>query len=318
MAPVVTDISAPAKHADFAILNDHLPHTITLLRRLQFTHFPQDTTEHAHYLFVSDHDGLSDNQGRGHFAAAHLDLSKGPETELYFYSTLEDYKDLDGLSEGEIEHILDIIVALFQHVKAIAESTLSSGTLKLFREHGVMVGGLHQPTYELLCAKRGFKSSYWNPHDVWLFRLDRLPILSEGLTSLQGEGYKEHGLKWDTIRREDCPLIASRTKIPKVEATLMSEPSVAIRDAEGILVAWGFMGVAGTLSTLHVEEPYRGKGVAKAVATKVFREHSFGDDGWGSADVHVDNVQSQAVCKSLGAEYGWRTCWTVIDFNSIP
>ncbi|ROW01619.1 hypothetical protein VSDG_02255 [Cytospora chrysosperma] len=318
MAPVVNDLPAPAKHADFAILNDHLPQTITLLRRLQFTHLPQDAIEHAHYLFASDPNDPPGSQGRGHFAAAHLDFTKGPETELYFYSTLEDYKGLDGLSEGEVEHILDIIVALFQRVKSIAESTLSSGAHKLFREHGVMVGGLHQPTYELLCERRGFKSSYWNPHDAWLFRLDRFPVLSEGLTSLQGEGYKEHGLRWDVVRREDCPLIASRTKLPKVEATLMSEPSVAVRDAEGTLVAWGFMGVAGTLSTLHVEEPYRGKGIAKAVATKVFREHSFGDDGWGSADVHVDNVQSQAVCKSLGAEYGWKTCWTVIDFNSIP
>lgn len=29
------------------------------------------------------------------------------------------------------------------------------------------------------------------------------------------------------------------------------------------------------------QEPYRGKGIAKAIATKVMREHSFGDDGWG-------------------------------------
>ncbi|KUI65968.1 hypothetical protein VM1G_01430 [Cytospora mali] len=318
MAPVVTDTPTPVKHADFAILNDHLPQPITLLRRLQFTHFPQDTPEHGHYLFSSDPNGPSESQGRAHFAAAYLDLSKGPETELYFYSTLEDHMDLEGLSDGEVEHTLDIIVALFQRVRAIAESTISSGLHKLFREHGVMVGGFHQLTYQLLCERRAFTSSYWNPHDVWLFRLDRFPALSEGLMSLQGEGYKEHGLRWDVVRREDVPLIASRTKLPKVEATLMSEPSVAIRDGQGTLVAWGFMGVAGTLSTLHVEEPYRGKGIAKAVATKVFREHSFGDDGWGSADVHIDNIQSQAVCKSLGAEKGWRTAWTVIGYKSIP
>lgn len=29
----------------------------------------------------------------------------------------------------------------------------------------------------------------------------------------------------------------------------------------------------------------------------------------GSADVHIDNVQSQGVCKSLGGEKSWRTCW---------
>lgn len=281
MAPVVTDTPIVTHQADFAILSDHLPQTITLLRRLQFTRLPQDTPEHAHYLFASDPNGPSGSQRPSHFAACYLDFSKGPETELYFYSTLEDYENWGVLAEGELERVIDIIVALFQRVKAIAESTISSGAHKLFREHGVMVGGMHQPTYQLLCERRGFTSSYWKPHDVWLFRLDRFPALSEGLTSLQGEGYREHGLRWDVVRREDVPLIASRTKIPKVEATLMSEPSVAIRDAEGTLVAWGFMGVAGTLSTLHVEEPYRGKGIAKAVATRVFKDHSFGDDGWG-------------------------------------
>lgn len=29
----------------------------------------------------------------------------------------------------------------------------------------------------------------------------------------------------------------------------------------------------------------------------------------GSADVHIDNAQSQGVCKALGGEKGWRNCW---------
>lgn len=36
---------------------------------------------------------------------------------------------------------------------------------------------------------------------------------------------------------------------------------------------WGVLGVR--------QEPYRGQGLAKAVAIKVLTEHSFGDDGWG-------------------------------------
>lgn len=33
----------------------------------------------------------------------------------------------------------------------------------------------------------------------------------------------------------------------------------------------------------------------------------------GAADVHVDNVQSQGLCKSLGGKKGMRTCWSVSD-----
>ncbi|KAI7787120.1 hypothetical protein LA080_001213 [Diaporthe eres] len=322
MAPLVTEIIPPVPETEFGRLRDHLPQSLPLLRRIQFTHYPQGTTEHARYLIATDSDGAidgGDRQGQPpssqrHFAAAYLDLSKGPETEMYLYSTLEDATDLAAVPNDEVERVLDLAVALLHRGKLAAEEALRSGAYKLARGAGFLVGGLHQPTYELLCSRRGLTSSYWNPHHAWLFRLDRLP----GGGGSEGGSGPGPGLRWDVVRREDVPLIASRTYIPKIEATLMSEPSVGVRDAAGTLVAWGFIGVAGTLSTLHVEEPYRGKGMAKAVATKVLREHSFGDDGWGSADVHIDNVQSQGVCKGLGGEKGWRNCWTVVDLDSIP
>ncbi|KAG8164759.1 hypothetical protein KVR01_005034 [Diaporthe batatas] len=335
MAPVVTEITTPVPETEFGRLRDHLPQSLPLLRRIQFTHFPQGTTEHARYLIATDSDGSIDS-GEGqaqqpppppppskhHFAACYLDLSKGPETEMYLYTTLEDAPDPSALPDSEVERVLDLAVSLLRRGKLAAEEALRPGApFKLARgPGGFLVGGLHQPTYELLCARRGLTSSYWNPHDAWLFRLERLPPAQPSSSAAAGGGPPgaHEGLRWDVVRREDVPLIASRTYIPKIEATLMSEPSVAVRDAEGTLVAWGFVGVAGTLSTLHVEEPYRGKGMAKAVATKVLREHSFGDDGWGSADVHVDNAQSQGVCKALGGEKGWKNCWTVVDLDSIP
>lgn len=266
---MVTEFTTPVPQTEFGILREHLPQSLALLRRIQFTHYQQGTTEHARYLFATDSDGATNGAGckrqpsPRHFAAAYLDLSKGPETEMYFYSTLEDAKDLANVPSDEVEHVLDLAVAVFQRARLAAQAATSSGAYKLSRGGGFMVGGLHQPTYELLCHRRGLASSYWNPHDAWLFRLGRLPELGEGLASLRGEGYGEHGLAWDAVRREDVPLIASRTYIPKVEATLMSEPSVGVRDAAGVLVAWGFMGVAGTLSTLHVE--VRGAGTREEV-----------------------------------------------------
>lgn len=88
-------------------------------------------------------------------------------------------------------------------------------------------------------------------------------------------------------------------------------PRTALRLDDGTPIAWGFLSLDGTLGTLHCEEPYRGRGLAKAVAAKVIRDHNqeFGDDGWCLADVHIDNVQSQGVCKSIGGKKGWRTSW---------
>lgn len=255
MAPLVTEITPPVPETEFGRLADHLPQSLPLLRRIQFTHYPQGTTKHARYLIATDSDGAIDSANREgkppgprHFAAAYLDLSKGPETEMYLYTTLEDAEDLVAVPDDAVERVLDLAVALLHRGKLAAQEVMRAGAFKLARGAGFMVGGLHQPTYELLCSRRGLTSSYWNPHHAWLFRLDRLP--GGGGRSGDDPG---PGLRWDVVRREDVPLIASRTKIPKVESTLMSEPSVGVRDAAGTLVAWGFIGVAGTLSTLHVE-----------------------------------------------------------------
>ena len=55
------------------------------------------------------------------------------------------------------------------------------------------------------------------------------------------------------------------------------------------------------------QEEYRGRGLAKAVASKLFRENvkDFSQDGLAHADVGFENVQSQGVCRSLKGIVGW-------------
>lgn len=283
MAPVVTDTPAPVPPSLLAPLQAHLPYSFAVLRRAQFTHHPQGTTPHAHFLFASDpdeeapssssppRDGGDPGPGPGprHFAAAYLDLSQHPETQMYLYSTLQDAgDDTPADTSAELEdRALDLIMALLAHVRHVAAATAAEARHPLpegDRGRGLMVGGLHERTYRLLVARRGVASSYWNPHDVWLFRVEDLPPAPPPSTSSfllpgprdhhqqQQQQQEEEDLRWDVVREDDVPLIASRTKIPKVARTLMSEPSVAVRDGEA-LVAWGFIGTAGTLSTLHVE-----------------------------------------------------------------
>ena len=217
---------------------------------------------------------------------------------MWLYSTLEDDPSL---SDAEVQEVLDLVVAIFRRVKALAAAYPG----KLHREHGVMVGGLHEGTRQLLLGMRGITTdTYHNPHDKWLFRTDELPTgLASPLTA---------DMAWDAVRREDCARIVGATKIPKTERTLLTLPSTVLRlVSDGTPIAGGFLGVDGTLSTLHCEEPWRGRGIAKAVAIKTIRDHSkdFADDGWASADVHPDNLQSQGVCRSIGGKKAWRNSW---------
>lgn len=51
--------------------------------------------------------------------------------------------------------------------------------------------------------------------------------------------------------------------------------------------------------------------MAKAVALKLFHErlHVFGVEGFGHADVVVENMASRGVCSSLGGEAMWSDYW---------
>jgi hypothetical protein len=56
-----------------------------------------------------------------------------------------------------------------------------------------------------------------------------------------------------------------------------------------------------------IQEEYRGHGLAKAAILRLFREKiaNFGQDGFCHADVAIENLQSQGVCKSLNGTARW-------------
>ncbi|CAK7204448.1 hypothetical protein SEUCBS139899_007205 [Sporothrix eucalyptigena] len=188
--------------------------------------------------------------------------------------------------------------------------------------------------------------SYYDAYDKWLFRFEDVPVLSqpedtEYATSFSGtDGAGQPSLVWDSVHtRDDVALVISRTAIPRTVETLLSVPSVALREKgedgkEGTLQAWAFVGVDGSLWTLHTEPAYRGRGLAKTLAARLFRqycgvfdailetvgsseENQNKGDGWCAADVSASNRQSQGVCKRLGAKRAWSTAWIVASYDSL-
>ncbi|PNS20183.1 hypothetical protein CAC42_5633 [Sphaceloma murrayae] len=141
------------------------------------------------------------------------------------------------------------------------------------------------------------------------------------------------GLKWGRLRKGDYALLRSRTGIYRQDRTLEMLPSVAIYpvgDAEDIRpIGWTLLGVDASLTTLHVEPQYRGKGLAKKLARKVWTEHlnwyvqKFIEDGkmvtekLAHADVATWNKASNGVCKSLGGYTEWGDYWFRADLDKI-
>jgi hypothetical protein len=129
-------------------------------------------------------------------------------------------------------------------------------------------------------------------------------------------------LYWGEVREQDIGLVQSTTSIPRAARTLLSMVSVAVFErATNLPVAWAFLGLDGSLTTLHTQPEWRGRGIAKAVAAKIFREHAPGlavdgaGNAWAHADVYVGNRESERVCGSLGGRAGMQIYWVRIDVD---
>ncbi|KAK4233819.1 hypothetical protein C8A03DRAFT_47716 [Achaetomium macrosporum] len=337
---LLEDTPTPS-NALLSLLKSHLPHSLPVLRCLQFArNFPNYRSPQAHI-----------RQQEQQFAAAYVDLSRGPETQIWLYSTLEDrcaavtttistsgVVNGEGAragvgshggsdyTPGEEEKALDLVLVLLRRARALGTACdhqllipAAAGGLE-GRQIKVLIGSLHEDIRQRLLARgvRMEKSPNipaeleWEFCGKWLFRVEDLP---------PSNGSLPEGMRWDRVRREDVRLVLDRTSIKRKEATLLMLPSTAIRMDDGTPIAWVFMvlGLDGSIVTLHVEEPYRRLGLAKAVACKLMREHlrDYGDDGWGAADVFEGNLASQGFCRSIGGKLSSTISWATMDLCSV-
>ena len=131
------------------------------------------------------------------------------------------------------------------------------------------------------------------------------------------------GLKWGELKLEHFALVRSRTQIPRQDRTLSVLPNLGIfvEDTDQ-LVSWAFVGLDASLTTLHVESEWRGKGLAKAITTKLFRDKMgiFWEDGiqkLAHGYVIVGNEESEGLCRSLGGRSDWEVYWLRVDLSKV-
>ncbi|KAI1203133.1 hypothetical protein F5X97DRAFT_158929 [Nemania serpens] len=370
MAPKVTVYTTPPEALVELLRKSHLLQALPLVRRLQFTMFPGGITEHARILWcsraslehysttaaVADDDDSNGNETRSlreekPFAAAYLDLSRGPETELWIYSSME--RQLGGYGagagtgtgtgtgipgggkrEGEGENSISgdheneqqeqeregeiaCAVALLREVKRQQDLYFAPGTAGARERENpdILVGNLNEALRERLAAA-GTAIVSTGIYDKWVFKIDELPDVAAPRSLGDGRRWV-----WDVVRPADIPFTIARTEIQRKERTMRLLPSTALYLDDGTLVAWAFLGPDSSLSSLHCEEPYRGRGLAKAVAVRILRDHvrDYGDDAYAWADVAPDNIQSQSVCRALNGHAKWQISWSRLNLDqSFP
>ncbi|KAH6686476.1 hypothetical protein F5X68DRAFT_240827 [Plectosphaerella plurivora] len=297
------------------LLQAHLPRSITLLRRLQFTTFPNGKTDVGRIVVASDVPLPEiDTPGQGvpttrHFAATYIDPSRGLETNMWFYSTYEDSHGFitaapplspedNTLCRRQIMAVLnearrqgrDYPVQPLPAPDHILVGSLNNCIRDVARENGIRFGARPGAEYE-----------------KFIFNVDDLPE----------QRSLPDGMVWADAGPGDCELAKSRTSIPRTVKLLQTLPSQFIKLEDGTPVAWAFLGVDGSFSGVHCEEPFRKRGLAKAVGAKLIREKTsaYGQDSYSAADVAPENVSSQAMCRSLGGKVHWAGSWSLINIR---
>ena len=198
----------------------------------------------------------------------------------------------------------------------------------------VLIGAVHELTAQLLVdigvIALGFDIGPEIANNKWVFDLLAPPPVSDSSEAGKHRLLPQR-MWWGEIQRRHYPLVRSRTAIPRQDRTLVMLPSVAIypddpeRDVGLDPIAWAFLGVDDSVTTLHVQPEYRGRGLAKAVMKRLWDDASkkSGEttsertERWAHADVLVGNDASNGLCKSLGGKLAYVDYWVRIDTSRI-
>lgn len=208
--PIVTTHARPTPQL-LSLLSAHLPRSLPLLRRLQFAAGnPAGTTEHSRVLFAGS---SPDDHDAAVFAAAYVDVSRGPETEAWLYSSLESREGHDDGAEADC-HVL----ALLRAVRALRDEYDNNGDkAKEKRQKPTVLFGTLGDAVRLRLLNLGVVSTYVTVWDKWVFRIAGLP--GEAVAAAERNMTAgDVGMGWGAVESgEDARLVMSRTKIPRQE-----------------------------------------------------------------------------------------------------
>ncbi|KAF2146631.1 uncharacterized protein K452DRAFT_262587 [Aplosporella prunicola CBS 121167] len=336
-------------------LHPFLPYSLPLYRRLQFGR----RSSHAHILSTLPPEeprpaaAATENAEALCLGVAFVDRSCRPETEAWFFLSHDApghisqrpadctctthlfalLGHIGGLAfpalsaEAEADALAAVNAAVPDKAAAhhVHTSAPAAAYLTYMNEQAFLKAGtLHSRNVSELRARDCLRTDMPGvdfPYVKYIFSRDCSTVTDVSGTA--NVGSLPDSLRWGALREEDFALVRSRTAIPRTNRTLRSLPSAAIFPVEPATapIAWAFLGVDGSLVSLHVEPGYRGCGLAKTVARKLLRQGNmaFGDAPVVDfhADVALENKESHSVCRSLGGKQHWEVYWVRIDLTRI-
>lgn len=301
------------------ILQPHLPESISLYQRLQFGHF------HYAATLISNLDLLASPSTSQQWLLAFVDRSARPESQAWIFGswdakpassghvsrleTDETLQDQLVLSLGKAVKSLGVPESAHQHFIHDMASGADKATylssddrIQMFDTSIVSCGGIPSTTTSILqrtgLVSHRFKSGTL-PYRKYMF----------DLASMAGGNAARDlpaGLQWGPLETRHYELIRDRIHVPRQDSTLAVMRSIGVFcEQSDDPVAWSFLGLDGSVTSLFIEPRWRGKGLAKVMTAELLRGKM--DSFWGRNDerlahalVSVDNEASSRMCESLG------------------
>ncbi|TKA22997.1 hypothetical protein B0A50_07215 [Salinomyces thailandicus] len=270
-----------------SILRSHLPVSLPLYRRLQFGRFFSTSLLFTNLNLLKptteprgESNGTTDDQTQQHptpWLFAFVDRTCRPETEVWLFgswevapappSATEAWHEIDQLVSNLVRACRDLPVPRSLHqdileAQAAADSTRSSessgvegmkardGSVRFQTESVMLWGAIHEATMPVLRRLDVLSDNYQEqaPNHTFVFDVDALPPAPA----------LPDGMMWGVIEQEYFGLVRSKSAIPRWERTMASLPSLAIYQddatkATSAPIAWAFVGLDASLTTLHVE-----------------------------------------------------------------
>jgi hypothetical protein len=177
------------------LLSQHLPYSLPTLRRLQSMTSMRAQTSNQHVLSTFEKESPKDG-----FLVAYLDFSRGPETEMWLYSSIEN----PTVSSNEVV-CEEQVLKLLECVREIERKYIA--TYERETPGILLIGSLHKRILQLL-ERHSLVKKKTLQHFKFIFKIKDLPVRRE----LPEE------LTWSSVRASDIPLVLSRTAIPYKES----------------------------------------------------------------------------------------------------
>jgi hypothetical protein len=320
---------------------------LPLYRRLQFGRFLESSYLFTNLRLDEETDGVGDEEP---WFYAFVDRGCRPETEVWLFGSWE--VEVDGIAAARKKNedhsngttkpsdtsIYALLLALLSSIRALptppsihpndAILTAASqlATTNTHRLKTSSVSSLPNPRYMLFGALSQTTTAHLStlnlpathllplmPNHTFLFPLSALPP-PQTLPS---------NLRWGKLEPKHFPLVRSRTEIARQDFTLARLRNLAIfpaQPADVAPVAWAFVGLDGSLTTLHTEASHRRMGLAMALTAKLFKEEMeiFWEEGverLAHGNVAVGNEASAGMCRRLGGENIGAVFWVKVDLE---